>query len=1187
MNEAFALAAYGLRPGPLGVVADPFERAVYASSWQLQMRTAHDGCDLSAFCRNPLHPGPCKGWKHHLGLVSPGALHALEKARHDKLEEKRKAKVAALLAEGKKVPAHLKKPIVYDPAKSPFINNPEHGKVTPGLGIPTQGLTEKAAQETLAKIPTKAQVGEKLDAKHAAEAAAEAKKINVGDAVQHKGSWNHHIVVQHNPDGTTTLEHAGTPGKGVTKVPTAGLEKLTGEDAKKALAAHENAKLAGNPTMLTISKAGLKDGDQVFLHGTGDGSPKLVTVRKVIGGGGGMKAGKSVSYEFVGEDGKTLPQTAGASAKWALSPAPGKSFPEAGESKLGKLAAVAEHQDKAKAGADAMVLAAKLMSGKHLSDQAHGHLVVQLSGHHEAGSIADQADQFAPAAAKKLAAKAWKQTDINNHVHQAELEKALEKDIHDGIVKGGPTPVLHALADSLKTLGQDEQGADEKLAKAVAAKLGTKGSGPDVPNLGPSEVHVATDPFEQFNTPAHAEAAAMVADTLSPDEHHAAIINVAHNIDKAEFEKALTTEQQHKFLTKLDDAAQVAHEKHDPAMTHKADEAYKKLTGGSAPAAVPIAPNPSVSSPMDDISHVTKPQTHAPHVQEAVDYANGFKAGTDTKKLAAYQKLSQADIDQLDPNTKQLMKANASKMATKFLDKKKKAAAVDVLAKLNASTGGAGAGGAGAANIGQAEKIKVGLETMEKFHGALGQSHTPENTAAYTKLFEDQHSKNNMHAFAPTLADYYAKEISKANGDSLPEVHAELAKEIEHGLNGEKHPTPLLDAAATGDTFNFVKAVHDHPITGPALKKAVGLDSGGGAGTGGTSTHVPPVSTVPAQSATTTLKSGVILLKHGQALKIVGQMKSFPEGQYLESPPDKIWDNLIAIAAHEQVTPMQALASIDAQNAVKLGLTNKKLLEEKVRSWLSTADGKTYAEAHKVPAQSKLDHLKGLEKGASTSFTNTTGIKLEPGEKVQRIGGPGVFDTSKTEASFAKVSTPEAATDQDKLKKELGVKFSAAQKAALRDYVEGSYAINGWLRDEYKPDQSSIDHAILIQSMMLPIPKDQLLLRGTGWTQFPPEYRSFEGLSKLVGETVQEPAFLSTSVSGSASGFGGDVKMHIEAPKGTMGVFTKDAQFPNGVVPSFLGDEAEMLLAANTQLHIQKVWKEGGTVHVLMRVVSQ
>lgn len=52
---------------------------------------AHEACWISSFCRAPLHPGPCKGWKKKLGTDAPGVLKAIEAARKEKLAAKRKA----------------------------------------------------------------------------------------------------------------------------------------------------------------------------------------------------------------------------------------------------------------------------------------------------------------------------------------------------------------------------------------------------------------------------------------------------------------------------------------------------------------------------------------------------------------------------------------------------------------------------------------------------------------------------------------------------------------------------------------------------------------------------------------------------------------------------------------------------------------------------------------------------------------------------------------------------------------------------------------------------------------------------------------------------------------------------------------------------------------------------------------
>jgi hypothetical protein len=55
----------------------------------------HRDCRPDRFCRNPLHPGPCKGWKGTLAKVAPGALKIIEEARREKLAARKAAKLKA------------------------------------------------------------------------------------------------------------------------------------------------------------------------------------------------------------------------------------------------------------------------------------------------------------------------------------------------------------------------------------------------------------------------------------------------------------------------------------------------------------------------------------------------------------------------------------------------------------------------------------------------------------------------------------------------------------------------------------------------------------------------------------------------------------------------------------------------------------------------------------------------------------------------------------------------------------------------------------------------------------------------------------------------------------------------------------------------------------------------------------
>jgi len=55
----------------------------------------HVWCDVDTFCRNPLHPGPCKGWKHTLKQVAPEIHRRIEETRLEQVRVRRE-KVATV-----------------------------------------------------------------------------------------------------------------------------------------------------------------------------------------------------------------------------------------------------------------------------------------------------------------------------------------------------------------------------------------------------------------------------------------------------------------------------------------------------------------------------------------------------------------------------------------------------------------------------------------------------------------------------------------------------------------------------------------------------------------------------------------------------------------------------------------------------------------------------------------------------------------------------------------------------------------------------------------------------------------------------------------------------------------------------------------------------------------------------------
>lgn len=78
---------------------DNFEAEVLTAA--LPAQDLHAACRPNEFCRTPLHPGPCKGWKKKLKQIAPGVHDALEKTRKEKLAKKKEAKAKSELAKKK------------------------------------------------------------------------------------------------------------------------------------------------------------------------------------------------------------------------------------------------------------------------------------------------------------------------------------------------------------------------------------------------------------------------------------------------------------------------------------------------------------------------------------------------------------------------------------------------------------------------------------------------------------------------------------------------------------------------------------------------------------------------------------------------------------------------------------------------------------------------------------------------------------------------------------------------------------------------------------------------------------------------------------------------------------------------------------------------------------------------------
>jgi hypothetical protein len=309
--------------------------------------------------------------------------------------------------------------------------------------------------------------------------------------------------------------------------------------------------------------------------------------------------------------------------------------------------------------------------------------------------------------------------------------------------------------------------------------------------------------------------------------------------------------------------------------------------------------------------------------------------------------------------------------------------------------------------------------------------------------------------------------------------------------------------------------------------------------------------------------------------QITSDFKAMPSGKYLADPAEDIFGNLVNLAAAHGKTVSdglsvdQVLKTIDETHSKNLGVGNSGMLHKKITDWLGTAAGKQYAEAHSTPDSKVVKQLSG-------EIDLPKGVTLEPGQKVQKLAGPGPHDESLPASAFHAANASQAQEAQDAYMKANGIKWSAEQKSAIKSYTGSSYhTYNSYLRGEGSASQSTKQTVVTIQSAMMPLPQHTLLKRGTGW---PPELKSFQSdPHKLLGKTFEDPAFVSTTVAGSSGHFSGQpLQLIIEAPKGT------PAAFVNGV-SHFKNQENEMLLAAGTKFKVLSVEKTTGG-HTVLRV---
>lgn len=1227
---------YGVRPA----------RVLTAAAWAVgplaerEFELAHAGCAISTFCKNPLHPGPCKGWKKSLGVNAPGALKAIEAARREKLMAKRAATSEAKSAAEKKLagaqlhsPLHAKKALI------------KHANVL--LGNDEKKADSKAAKVILNKAEIskyskiKAAHVQSILTKHGMKddtgledriAEALAKDNTTGRDDNYRAalrgsaeSLGAQLAQQHCKKGDGDCDGKPYEELRAEFADSAEAALLTGDDshidtliedynagdfkpasiaeAKKIAAEMDGAKKAkaaadapekpqfSNPQKPlagtqfppghqygTVAQAGLKDGDKVKLHlvpltpstsgkapydvGPVDTEGQLVTVKKSGNG-----------YNFLDEDGNQV-IGGGNATKWHLSPADGGSFEGPKKTSV--------TPTKKEPTTQQLVNAVKM----HGSEQGDGKKAaaaldakgLDLDGNPKKAAAPKKAIPAADVPgkfnAKQKNAIAVTKGNVASDADALDAYGALSKEDFDGLDQEHQDAILADLESIQNLVGGSEGDQAEMLfAKFLAKPKASAPSAAPVKAAAPSpaklDLHEGMTPKQTVDA---VEAMTQEDyDALSPTEK---MLLAQHLLDAKN--------------AKQPGAAVVTSKVQGMA----AASAVKK----SPPAVAPLA---STSTPPDV----------SPDAKAAVDYAHGFKSGTAKQKLPAYEKLTGEEFAQLDPNSQKLILADIKGIEGKFLAPAKKKQASDLHNYLSPfAGGGAGAGGGGNPAVATpADKLAAAKSAIPDLAGVTTPGPNP-NVPGMQSAFDAMVAKSGnqdlaAEALAPSWAVSALNKLSylhehasgapmidqKTIDDALPALAADITKK----LKGEPGPTPHLDALKKALEFGGQEDATTF------LANAAGIGSGSVAGA--------PVSTLPKSHGTGTAVAGLGTFKPSgfddyQATTSVAAdgvlfsaFKSGHKGSVLSHSNEDIYNNLLAVAQHyagtsptesytsavhtefpADLSVLQVAKAVDLKLAKAKGMDNANVLQKKMFDWSQTPAGKQYIAEHTTAGQKWTDNLSGAGVGhveaAKANLVNGAPV----GQRSQKLtpsknGKAPKYDPAKKPGEFRPLTAQEITASQQDYMDANGANWTPGQAESLANYTTGAYyELNSYLRGETS-DGGAIDtisdlgleRIALIQNGMRPLQQDTLLKRGTGWEFVPPEFRNPADIQKLVGKTVQDHAFMSTTVGGEGGNFEDAVMLQIEAPTGTPAAFVKHV--------SHNDSENEVVLGAGTRFRIVSV----------------
>lgn len=799
-RDPFGLGAllYGVRPNPA--------RTLTAAAWvfsplgEREFELAHAGCAISTFCKNPLHPGPCKGWKKSLGVNAPGALKAIEAARKEKLTAKRAATSEAKSAAEKLLTSrHLASPLHAKKATIKHANILLGNDEAKASGKADKVILNKAEIKKYSKI--KAAHINSIRTKHGleedpgledrlAEALAKdnagGKDDNYRAAVATSGdSFGAQLAEKHCKKGDGDCDGKAYENLRAKLSEAAGHALLTGDDSglDQALADYDAGKLDLTPA---APKAKIPQAAKAKALA------ESVTPKEAEDLGTAM--GTPTVKPWTPQDEYLDHAKAVAAGKYDANP----------------LQVV---------GLAGLINKEQFDDGMTVDEQSN--LLVKLKSAHATGNqvVKDKA----AAVYKKLTGndipggKKDEEPDLLQQLLDAVPMSGGSTDVQKKAVaaaKGGGTSDAAALnaydaltKDDFDGLTKDDQDAIindlESIQNLVGGYDGDKALEIQAKLMGLGPVKSATPAAPAAPAPSTSKylggvSTALLKDAFGDngDPNHQEAVHLVNGMNQIQWDQLNSTEKSY-AVDHINDAMLNGEPGADQAGKKlKALGAYGVQMGGPGAAPSPLPAAPALS----------------PDAQTASDLANGFKSGTAKMKLAAYEKVSGEEFKTMKPNTQKLMLASLLGLKDKFADPKKKAAQDhhDYLSPFMG--GGAGAGGGGNPAVNDADKLNTAKTNIADMGSYVTTPGTAPDVSGAQDAYEGLVNASGLDAAAAAIAPIWADNALKKFDDAvgggidpgvLAAVKPAVAADIEKMLKGETGATPhwtaLKKAIQTGD----------------------------------------------------------------------------------------------------------------------------------------------------------------------------------------------------------------------------------------------------------------------------------------------------------------------------------------------------------------------------------------------------